>query len=378
MLVSSWPSSHANHAATARAARFKPLFMDEHRRQFLDDDLQALLVRCAVQAQLSHYSAFKNQLQSEWLTGFLDHEHLWGGVSQQGKTIRFNGVDGSGLKVGGSEYLRTMLRSEPWKFEVRYEVTGHLSSRSDAAVQGGMSEAAQSRRMNPYLQEKKYKMYTEVVEPRRVAASLMSICNQISAEWEADLLAIAREGAVLHALSSSEDARLASLVDLDAAPAGLGEEDATRDEPAAISEAFRACGMGMDEEAPSPFRIENFDLLQRTASYQAALSTRRHYGEGSAEAAWLAMRLEQWRPRWQEPRRLHLGNLFLMQSLQASPTPTQRVDGSLSMADPAVVATEVLAQRERLCLEWIEALPRLRQQRTALVAESLGEILADS
>jgi hypothetical protein len=73
-----------------------------------------------------------------------------------------------------------------------------------------------------------------------------------------------------------------------------------------------------------------------------------------------------------------LGNLFLMQSLQASPTPTQRVDGSLSMADPAVVATEVLAQRERLCLEWIEALPRLRQQRTALVAESLGEILADS
>lgn len=349
------------------------------RRFQSDDRLHSMLVRCAVQTQLAHYSAFKNQLHSEWLTEFLDHDHLWQRTAEE--PPRYDGVLSSGLRCGGLEYLRTMLRKEPQSFEVRYEVTGCIASRPEAAVQGGTSEAAISRRMNPYLQaqEPTYKTYQEVIEPRRIATSLMAVCDQLSEEWTADLQAIACEGDTLQELCSRDELTSSDGdIDLDVAATDVADER-PRDLPAPISEAFRAVQGGWSSdggdaaEEASPFREENFDLLQRTATYQAALEL---LGAGSPEGVdWLTSRLKQWEARWEEPDTPHLGNVFLVQALQAPPTPKQRADGTLFMASPRAVAAEVLAARERLCFDWLEALPRLQRQRTALVSESFEEAL---
>ena len=51
-------------------------------------------------------------------------------------------------------------------------------------------QASASRAANPYLQKEskeQFKEFTELVEPRRVAQGLMSILNQLSAEWSTDL-----------------------------------------------------------------------------------------------------------------------------------------------------------------------------------------------
>ena len=64
------------------------------------------------------------------------------------------------------------------------------------------------------------------------------------------------------------------------------------------------------EDAPSPFRAENFDLLQRVATREAALTALATLDvdpDSAASAAWLRQKLDtEWLPRWEVPGRSQL------------------------------------------------------------------------
>ena len=149
-------------------------------------------------------------------------------------------------------------------------------------------------------------------------------------------------------------------------------------------------------DAPSPFRLENFDLLQRATTREAMLSALAELqgdggsgsgggagaegeggpeGEGggaqAASAAWLREHVETWVPRFESPRRTHLAGLFLLELLTASPAPRQLEEGGLGLTDPERVAEAVLAQRQTIASEWADALEDVPATLQALLAERL-------
>ena len=305
-----------------------------------------LMCQCTVQTQLGHYAEFKNEMRSRWLEAFLGHEHLRV-VYTGSKTTRleYRGLS-DGLRCSWRDYLATMLRGKPERYEVRYAVgtadpvmvprapAPQLDATAPTpppapplpappspppVAQGGSSaEAAKaawlarlggaersatagppaaptpsaappwaaasaSRKSNPFLAKEQptYREYTEVLEPRRIATGLIAIARQLAAEWKDDLARLSREGAYLAEMCEEQS----DGCDIDRAPmtmmATLGSttaaaHDVTKTLPPVIYASFRAAtaawNSDLNEDGVSPFRAENYDLLQRAVTREAALS----------------------------------------------------------------------------------------------------------
>lgn len=385
--------------------------------------LANLLVQCAVQAQLSYYNEFKNEIKTRWLEAFLGHEHLRverTGAQGSGKVL-YRGLS-NGLRCSWNDYLSTMLSGKAEKYEVRYKVgtpdyagSAQPSSSASEAARGGAqtggtqpawAAASASRAANPYLNKPEaetYREYTELVEPSRIAHGLMSISNQLCREWHYDLTRhVAREGSYL--LQCSAEGGAADECDVDAAPMSLMAEvsnltalvyDSKQALPGVLYASLRAASAAWNtdfdfDEAPSPFRAENFDLLQRAVTREAALSALADlqaagHDDASARASalWLRERLEGYAAYWEKPPRNQLAGLFVLELLTAPPSPrTLPADeppgapSGLGMTDPERVVELVLVHRQQICNEWGTSLrddlpPRLQQ----LLADSLNRAL---
>ena len=381
-----------------------------------------LLVGCAVQAQLSYHNEFKNEVQGRWLEAFLGHEHLKVERvdSRGGGRLLFRGLSDV-LRCEWREYFRTMLRGKPEKYACRYKVGtadtvgGPSASASDAARAGAntapgdqpsWAAASASRAANPYLKKQEtFREYTEVVEPRRIATGLMSIVRQLCAEWSTDLDFVAREGGfLLEACAVGADGAFGEGcdVDIDAAAAtmmdGVDVDKALANSALSLPEplyaSLRAASAKWHsdvEEAPSPFRAENFDLLQRACTREAALSVlarldaaadRDPRSVEAASAEWLRSKLaDEWLPRFESPSRPQLAGLFCLSILSAPPTPRRVGDsdsgggdgdgGTLRLVDPEAIGQEVLEARVGIASAWAAALA------TSSVSDALQELLRE-
>lgn len=390
--------------------------------------LLALMLQCSIQAQLSYYNEFKNEIRSRWLEAFLGHNHLE--VKRMsdrgGGVLQYRGFS-NGLKCSHDDYLKTMLSGKPEKYQVRYKIgtadtftapSPPETPETPAAAEGDgggitgapWAAASASRAANPYLQKSaQYREYSEIIEPSRVASGLMSICGQLAEEWADDLGFIAREGALLYnaCLDAEEECRFEE--EEDVATGGLFAEATSADAtgaagktlaeaianplerlPDVLSESYRAARMVWTSdlaEPSSPFRGENYDLLQRCVTREAAISAmqtlKAERGDDDASAEWLRAKLvDEWLPRFENPVRTHLAGLFLVELVQASPTPVQREasDGetSLSIIDPDVVAREVVRQRERIARAWASEVEQVPAVHAALLREHLeGQLAQD-
>ena len=145
------------------------------------------------------------------------------------------------------------------------------------------------------------------------------------------------------------------------------------------------------EEAPSPFRAENFDLLQRACTREAALSVlarldaaadRDPRSVEAASAEWLRSKLaDEWLPRFESPSRPQLAGLFCLSLLSAPPTPRRVGDsdsgggdgdgGTLRLVDPEAIGQEVLEARVGIASAWAAALA------TSSVSDALQELLRE-
>ena len=149
--------------------------------------------------------------------------------------------------------------------------------------------ASASRAANPFLlkADRKYLEYTELLEPRRIATGLISIAQQLAHEWSEDLSHLTREGGYLAEVCASEaDGCIVNSVGGDDAPPAtmmseLGStaaaaRDVSKALPsiiyASLSAASAAWVSDLNEAGISPFRAENYDLLQRALTREAALS----------------------------------------------------------------------------------------------------------
>lgn len=398
----------------------------------LPDQLGAIMTGCAVQAQLSYYNEFKSELQGRWLESFLGHEHLKVERidSRGGGRLLFRGLSDV-LRCEWREYFRTMLSSKPEKYKCRYKVGtadtvgGPSAAASEAAASGAntggevpsWAAASASRAQNPYLQKAQptYREFSITVEPKAVASGLMSIMRQLSNEWASDLGFVAREGAYLmEACADSEDGSLAEGCDVDSAPSSLLDAmqsnweralvDTTIDLPDPLYTALRAASSSwmsdLNEDGVSPFRAENFDLLQRATTREAVLSVLASFEEAAAldsgcveaaSAAWLRVRVVEWLPRFEQPPRSQLAGLFCLSLLMAPPSP-MRVGGAsagsdddddegssgggggggtLRMVDPVEIAYRVLDERRTIASSWAEALG------TGCIPDALQALLAE-
>ncbi|EOD06933.1 hypothetical protein EMIHUDRAFT_438618 [Emiliania huxleyi CCMP1516] len=421
---------HPTHSGPAAAVTMASTD-DENEMPYEGPPLPAkvcsLLMQCAIQAQLSYYNEFKNEMRARWLESFLGHAHLrverTGGRKSSGYPL-YRGLS-DGLRCSWTEYLQTMLRGKVERYEVRYKIgtadaadtAGSAASAAAAAGAGSAGDASEapwaaasaSRAANPYLKQSgpQYKEYSEVVEPRRVAQGLMSICRQLALEWSSDLLSVSSEslylgdvcgsggggdggggradpfdGSGVGGVQNGGDAFATRDVDCserqDVAPSTpLGEYlagNVTVDAlcmdprialpPALYASTRAASGKWSSDfsEASSPFRASNLDLLQRACTREAALSALRDLDEEqnesnshAASAEWLREKLDEWLPRFESPRRHQLAGLFVLELLSSSPQPRQLSSGGLGMTEPALVASRVLAHREAIARDWAAA-----------------------
>ena len=158
------------------------------------EKLLGLVVQCAVQAQLAYHNELKSEVRAKWLESFLGHEHLH--VERTGgrdSRIVYRGLS-DGLRCSWSDYLATMLRGSPQEYKCSYQIgtpdtAGGPDASAQAAAASGQAQgavaapwaaAAASRASNPYLKktEPTVREYTELIEPRRTAQGLVTICSE--------------------------------------------------------------------------------------------------------------------------------------------------------------------------------------------------------
>jgi len=165
--------------------------------------------------------------------------------------------------------------------------------------------------------------------------------------------------------------------------------DVTKTLPPVIYASFRAAtaawNSDLNEDGVSPFRAENYDLLQRAVTREAALSALADLEQlaptssaHAASALWLRERIEAHAPLWEAPPRNQLAGLFLLELLTASPAPktipadeAKGIERGLGLVDPATVAAMVLEQRQQIAHEWSEAM-------SEYVPGALQELLVES
>uniref|UniRef100_A0A7S4BIS2 Uncharacterized protein n=3 Tax=Chrysotila carterae TaxID=13221 RepID=A0A7S4BIS2_CHRCT len=348
---------------------------------------EKLLLQCAIQAQLSYYNEFKDELKARWLESFLGHDHLRvQRVSDHGGgRLLYQGID-NGLRCDWRGYVRTMLKAPPEEYSVSYKVgtadTAGMPQIPQTGADGAeppWASASASRRNNPYLQkqEPQTREYQTILEPRRIARGLLSIRQQIADEWMKDISIIAAEGEYLRACHQDDvcSVEVDSFLTVNTTDVKVLEDPAAPLPPALMAASTQAFNSWNLPDS-SPFRSANFDLLQRALTREAALaamkSLARRGDEHAANAEFLRARLVRWSPRFEEPKRRQMAGLFLTELLHESPT-IQRRDGKALFTDPSLVAAEVLEQRLRIATRWQEAVSQTADKQADVLREDLNE-----
>jgi len=376
------------------------------------DQLLDLVVQCAVQAQLAYHNEFKSEVRAKWLESFLGHEYLHvERIGGRESRIVYRGL--SGLNdCSWRDYLGTMLRGSPQEYKCCYKVgtpdtagepgekaqaaalagAGNQAGQARGAVEAPWAAASASRAQNPFLnKEPAVREYTELIEPRRVAQGLVTIFRQLTNEWSMDLRMVAEEGEYLAQTCLAGDGGLETCL------AACGERNSGNSSmatavsdvrvplPTAVYASLRGASAKWTyqadmEDAPSPFRTENFDLLQRVATREAALTALAALDadpDSAASAAWLRQKLDgEWLPRFEAPGRSQLAGVFLVELLSLQPTAKPTADDRLEFVDPVQIAYRILDERETIARDWAdtlaEATPRLLQ---SLLAADMEETL---
>jgi hypothetical protein len=128
-------------------------------------------------------------------------------------------------------------------------------------LMGMWAQAAASRRSNPYLQQAKGFEYTDYIEPRVVAESVMRVCRVLSSEWLDDLKIIAKEDndetrQEKHAASRARQKHCREHPDDEECAVNYDDLEVP-----AFEQAERA-----RESDSTPLRRLNFELLQRSST----------------------------------------------------------------------------------------------------------------
>lgn len=123
--------------------------------------------------------------------------------------------------------------------------------------------AAESRRRNPYLQQKKSVEYTVDIVPKDVARDLMAICSQLATEWCEDLQLMASCDSGACRVEELGHARAHARFCLD----NPDEDVCQVDYDDLKVPIFEAVERGRD--GSSPLRRLNYELLQRISTIMA-------------------------------------------------------------------------------------------------------------
>jgi len=248
--------------------------------------LQRLLLQRTVQTQTVYLTDFHDEAKGQWLANYLDPQAPLDTVRMSNSEClpRYNGLDGF-PHLRNEEYLRTMIESAPFTYEVRYKVgtwaggnqgTGGAVGPSeepgaDAAVKKGMdfstdmyggpnnAAAANTRRNNPFLGEHTatYKEWEETIVGSHFAQLLMTTQKQLAQEWRRDLCAI-YDGSLILAQDPDAD-EIEQVAAEQSLYARVVRNNAMADDP--------------DERgrfSASPLRAANLDLCERLATRVAA------------------------------------------------------------------------------------------------------------
>ena len=147
------------------------------------------------------------------------------------------------------------------------------------------AKAAESRKRNPYLQQERSIEYTDYVQPREVAATIMRVCRVLSAEWLDDLAIIAREDNT----DTREEKRTAAQERRKYCKEHPDDEECLLDYDDQLdTPAFEQAERARSSES-TPLRRLNFELLQRSTtilgikSLQTELAFGAMTGEGKGK-----------------------------------------------------------------------------------------------
>ena len=159
----------------------------------------------------------------------------------------------------------------------------------------GWQQAAASRARNPYLQKPCSVEYTDYVQPREVAHSIMRVCRSLSTEWLDDLDIIANEDNAdtrEERVKLSKERRKFCKEHPDEEECAAYYDDATP--PFEQAERSRAGDS-------TPLRRLNFELLQRSVTILGikSLQTELAFGamsekQRSQELVWFDTFVESW------------------------------------------------------------------------------------
>jgi len=232
----------------------------------------------------------------------------------------------------------------------------------------GWQAAAASRRRNPYLQEKSYRHYTETLDPKLIAASLMDVSKSLSREWREDLTILA---------------------EVDSAESRGKERQRERDHTKHCREnpdAEECCVAYENLQAPAfesvergrsdstPLRRLNFELLQRTATILAAKSLQTDLAflamseqQSAAELLWFDKFMADWWTSLAEVTPVRrsdgsdVGLAPVSDALFSALEHRAPVVGDDFLVDPHDLAERLYAQRESACLLLIKQLDETDQ-----------------
>lgn len=224
-----------------------------------------ILLQRAIQTEIYNFYEVHNEVKAKWLSGFMNHSHLDGG--------EWHSV--VGLNIPMSDYLQYLLHEPIHQIEVKVRVRGpHESGPTDDISPTGLAndpamanvhpdllgwtKAASSRRRNPYLkaQEPKYFTYTEDIDPKFLAESLMTVTAQLGAEWRDDLSLQIEYDDPSKCQAEIDERRQAQKDNL--------KGDHSRAPVFEAAERYRS--------GSSPLRRQNFDILQRVSTILAVKS----------------------------------------------------------------------------------------------------------
>mmetsp|Transcript_5243 Transcript_5243/g.15394 ORF Transcript_5243/g.15394 Transcript_5243/m.15394 type:complete len:447 (-) Transcript_5243:652-1992(-) len=338
-------------------------------------DIHDVLLQRSIQTMYRYLGDTRNEMKAEWLLGFQNHTHL-------GDGSKWHSV--IGLRLHFTDYYRHLFLAPVSEFTVRYQV-GRPEGWTPPAAEDGAEEdaeedssgeardtpasstgphpdlmgwqaAAASRRRNPYLQEKSYRTYTETLDPKLIAASLMSVSKSLSKEWREDL-------AILASVDSSES-RLEER-QRERAFTKRCRENPDADECRVDYENWRTPAFEMVErgrEDSTPLRRFNFELLQRTATILAAKSLQTDLAflamseqQSAAELLWFDKFMADWWRGLAEVTPVSradgtdVGLNPVSDALFAALEHRPPVLGDDYMVDPTSLAERLYEQRESAC-----------------------------
>lgn len=226
---------------------------------------------------------------------------------------------------------------------------------------------------NPYLQKRKrnVRTYTDTVRPAQVAGSVLSIREELAAEWRNDLALLAVDNKELRRHHTEEVVHLV---------------DAFEKEQYAI----RPCeydDSGEDKGDASPLRQASYDLLKNAATAEALrIITERLAADAATQhsSGWLrgfaaehAQTLAGHLPAGRGPVSVewNVARGVLLEMMAQPVVMGTGPDGAARFLDPLALADATMQLRAKIAAEWIAECERTTDEHLALARRRLEQRL---